>query len=940
MTYRVASSPTLIGREQELALLESERRRSATGNPRLLLVEGEAGTGKSTLLRCFLATTGAGAVVWSATGVAAEHQIDLGVGVALLDSAGSTRHAEPDRRGRRPDTHEFGQRLLEEMRSAADRGLLVVTLDDAHWCDTASMQAFTYCLRRVDRLPVLAVVLSRRSPSLDPLRRMCRDGSGTRINLGGLKPSQLAQMVRSKFGVPMSPIAARRLHSCTGGNPLMASAIAEEVAPEELARGVGDLAVPPSYSSVALRRLSAAPSEVEELVVACAIHGVPVSIEVLASTLGREVGLDVLDEAVAQGFLVVLRSPGRVLVDVQHPLLRACIVNDLPPGRRSVLHSRAACLSTDPVRAMRHRLRAVIGPDAELADAAEVLAQQRLVQGWDLEAVDLLTSAAPLMVDEEGRCRVLLIAASRLIALGDHATGAEVASLASKGVCHGRRDLVAGQLALAEGRYADAQEVLELAFEDADDPAVSALAAGLLAAACFNVGKLELAMDWSRAALASGRGASVDEGHPLMMLVTCRSLLGTLDVAAEEIAEWEPTLISPAARADAVSARGVLALWQGRTDVAISLLGRVVDTATSVPILTRATARYSLAEALYRTGDWDAALEHVDEAIAVLYAADQLLPVPMAQSIAAEVRGSRGQVEAAETHLRLGEEAAGATNNLPGRMWLSVARARIAASGGDHEAVVAALQPLLELPPSVKVSGAVLPWVADAVEALVALGRVEEARGLCVRNAQPDAACLVERIELCRANAVVESALGSPTADTWFARGCAAIDDVCGRDRRGGLPSDAVPAAARLWLAAGRAAILGGAHEHATHLLWRARGAFQVLGATPWLALVDAALGRTQRSTPDAKGAQATDAVGSALPCWIRELTPAEVAVVELVATGLTNREVASRLVLGLKTIETHLTHAFAKVGVRSRTALALAWIEAVRAPEPPCESG
>src|SRR5690606_9132216 len=111
---------------------------------------------------------------------------------------------------------------------------------------------------------VLAVVLHRpTAPFLEPLHRLCADGRGRRLSLGGLDARQLRELVGRRCGVVLTPAAAQRLHAHTQGSPLEALMLAEELGAETLNRRFDALPAPRSYATLVLNRLAGCAAETE-----------------------------------------------------------------------------------------------------------------------------------------------------------------------------------------------------------------------------------------------------------------------------------------------------------------------------------------------------------------------------------------------------------------------------------------------------------------------------------------------------------------------------------------------------------------------------------------------------------------------------------------------------------------------------------------------------
>jgi DNA-binding CsgD family transcriptional regulator len=895
----------LVGRSTERALLEVAVDRALERAPQLVVIEGDPGVGKSVLARSLDAAMPEGHVTLWARGEAIERQLDFGVIDQLVREAGAAGLAAPPvlaRDGARPDPLSVGQTILELAENHTARLPLLIVIDDAQWADLASVQSISYAYRRLHDRPVLVVVVQRPdAPHLESFHRLVRDGRGRRLRIEPFSPAAIAELVRARTGLALSPRAATRLHEHTGGSPLETVTLLDELDPLDLATGIGPLPAPRSYASLVLGRVAACSPAAEQVVAAVAVAGCPVELRLLDRLTGLDELAAPLSDAVDRGLLALDVRAGRRVVDVAHPLIRSAVLGDLAPSRLCRLHAVAAATAEDPDRAFVHRLRSVIGEHAELAGEAIARARVQLADGWTLSAVELLLAAAELLPPGHQRTEAVLRAAHSLLAAGDAAAATELLGFVPEGASALER-LVRGEVALLDGDHLGAAGALKEAWEGQPEADVAARAAGLLATIAANRGRTDDALDWSRQALRRGIDAGSDAGHAFTMLASGWALRGDLAAGRREVAEWAEQLSGDAMRADLLYARGALCLWDGRLDEAVRLLqemlGHVPD---GGPLLTVASARYCLADAWYRQGRWDDSLALAEDLARTLDDGGQLLSAPMAHGVASFVLAGRGRFAEARRHLDAGELALRATGNASGALWLTAGRSRLALAGGDHQLVADTLLPLAAALSGVGLPEGVQPWRADLVDALVALDRLDEAGR--------------ELDDLLGARAA-----GGPHARAGMARACgnlaAARGDTAGAaavfDRALGEDDDAPGpfARARLELAAGGFTRRQGGRRAAAELLDRAAERFASLGAAPFLERAHqerAACGLSPRRRDGDD----------------RALTKAESAVAALVSRGHTNREVARDLVVSVKTVESHLARVFDKLGVRSRTELA-----------------
>jgi DNA-binding NarL/FixJ family response regulator len=311
-----------------------------------------------------------------------------------------------------------------------------------------------------------------------------------------------------------------------------------------------------------------------------------------------------------------------------------------------------------------------------------------------------------------------------------------------------------------------------------------------------------------------------------------------------------------------------------------------------------------LAEVEYRLGRWDDALLHAEQATSLIVDTDQTWQLAYAHAIAVPPLAARGLWAEAEAHLAKASEAAVEQRNEANAGFAANAAVHLAACRGDAAAIVAAARPLQASRHGALREPGLFTWADRYACALVALGRLDEAQAeLAWMSALADrrgrrsalAAVALARGELAAARR-------SPTS----AR--AAFQEAISL----GECASSVLDQARAHDHYGRFLRRAGSRRAAIAQLTAARTTFAQLRAQPFLDRCDAEL-----------AACGSPMAGSPTHTSEAVLTPQERAVSRLVCAGHTNREVASELVLSVKTVGYHLANTYAKLGVSSRTQLA-----------------
>jgi len=608
-----------------------------------------------------------------------------------------------------------------------------------------------------------------------------------------------------------------------------------------------------------------------------------------------------MDEAVAAGLL----SDGVVSeLSFTHPLYRAAIYSDLSPTNRRRLHARAAELASGRSR-LAHRVAASVGPEESLANELEVSALASAAAGdadasaWAIEQAALLSPA------EEDRERRFLDSAT--IHLDSADTSAAARALASGQVASARRDALTGLLGVLTGSP-DAEGRLLAAWEAHDEnrqPEVGARAATSLANWMVISGRPELALMWADRAVGAtppgspGRAmARIPQAYALA--VANRSpeglaVLGFLPVSGNEASKSE---------LDVLIMRGVLKLYVDDLSGAIADLAiAVARWRTGLPSTYPGPCLSHLSEAHFRRGDWDAALTYAQLATSLAQDTDRPLDLARAHARAAQVLAFRGQWSAAETHVSAARAAAGRFPQVLAVASSAVAGASLAFARGDKLGVLLATE-------TVRATGllgvggcpGIFNWRGMEIDALVGLGRLEaesaldELERVLPRTGLSSADLTLAR---CRGNlAVARGAMSK--AESAFARAHELEPDVPMPFELALLSLDD---GRRLRAVENRPAAI--AQFEAAHRI------FSQLGADPFVLTCSSELSSLEISAP------------AESPAGLLGLSRSELAVARLVATGLTNREVATELYVSVKTVEYHLRNIFIKLDLTSRRELA-----------------
>jgi DNA-binding CsgD family transcriptional regulator len=892
----MSTSADFVGRQGELRILGDRLAAAEAGHPQVVFIEGDAGAGKSTLLARFLGSL-TNAVVLEAGGDEAETLLSYGI----IDQLQPGVLTEPG-----TDPMAVGARLLDLFdQRQGDGQVVVLALDDLQWADRPSARAVLFALRRLRADKVLAVVSTRAGELADPgwARFVGGDSRITRIRLGGLSPGELTELASALGLGTLSQRGASRLAAHTEGNALYCRALLDEIGIAGLsAAGDQGLPAPRELSAVILARVAALPAAAQSFLAAASVLGQHAPISMIMSVAGLPGARREIDAAVTAGLLTEAVSASELAFT--HPLHRAAIYADLSPTSRRELHARAAGATAGRTR-LAHRAAASLGPDEALAAELETSARATAAAGdagasaWALEQAAALS---PVAGDREGR---LLDAAVILLNAADTPAAARV--LASCQASSARRDALTGLLELFTG--SPSAEARLLAAWQAHDPEtereIGARAATSLTNWMVLSGRPDEALIWADRAV----GGTVPGSAPRAMAHTAQAYafaasgrspeglatLGFLPVSGNAV---------PMAETDALIMRGMLKVYVDDLPGAIADLGiAAARLRTGLPSTYPGPCLAHLSDAHFRRGDWDAALTHAQLATSLAQDTDRPLDLARAHARIAHVLARRGEWSAAQAHVSAARSAAERFPMVLGVAAAATAGASLASARGDLAGVLLATEPV-RATSLLGVGGrpGIFDWRATEADALIGLGRLDDA-GTALsefEGAIPRGGLASAALALARGRGNLAVARGNAAeAEAAFTRAHRIEADVP-------MPFEH----ALLSLDDGRRLRAAGDRPAAVAQLERAHHVFSGLGADPYVRACATELAALQVTA-------ATDS-----PASLLGLSRAELAVARLVATGLTNREVARELYVSVKTVEYHLRNSYIKLDITSRRAL------------------
>jgi DNA-binding CsgD family transcriptional regulator len=919
-------SASVVGRDAELAVIDHFLAGVRDGASALVL-EGEAGMGKTTLWRAAVADAeAAGFVVLRAQPAESETALSFSALGDLLDpvleaaleplAAGqrgalSRALVLDDAEGPAPDAHAVGVAVLNALRALSERSPVAVCVDDVQWLDAASAGALAYAGRRLGP-ECVGLLLARRSgvdsPLLDDLRRAPLGDRLVELRVVALDVAALHQVVHGRLDVVLPRPLLAEVHQASGGNPFFALEIVRALARGGVSVEAGrPLPVPDSLHDIVHGRLLALSDETRDFLAAAAAHAHPtVAITEAASGVSRDRGLE---PAVAAQVVELDRDRIRFT----HPLLTAGAYETADPRRRKEIHVRLAALLEDPEARAWQLAASVDEPDEDVARSLEEAAWGARDRGAPRPAALLLDRArelTPAKLASEASRRA--VDAAYLHYEAGDSTRAEMQLREVIDDLPEGRERARALTRLARVRAYEAlphaAALFLQAVAEAGDDTETLAAAHLGVADCFWYGLENLEDAFAHATTATELALELGDAglasEALGNRWTVAILLGHADVtaageralAAQQAAADRRILTQPRfiSASDSMWLSG--AFEEARQELLELLaLARDVDE-SSVPL-----ALFHLAHLESELGDLAGAIGHAREGQDAANQAGQRTSSAFNLGLESVVEARMGFVEQARGRARQALELVHTAGGRRTELLARSALGHLDLGEGSAQAAVESLEPLLTI---VRGEGIVEPcaiaFVVDFVEALVVLGRDDQA--VAELEWYEDAARRLDRPTALANCARCRGLLAAQAGDLDAA--LAAFDEALEWHAKVELPLDR----GRTLLALGATQRRMKRRREARATLEEALGVFERIGAALWAERARAELRRIsgRAATPGA-------------------LTPAEERVAALVADGKTNKEVAAALFLSDRTVEGHLARIFGKLGIRQRTEVAQA---------------
>lgn len=930
----------LRGRAAELDALGAAIARAAHGSGQVVLVEGDAGLGKSSLLQAATdaALTGAGAgrlavhagcadelevarpfgVLFQALGVSAGAADPRRARVAELLGAPAAASAGGVLDGAAGERFVVQDAIIDLVADLCAHGPIVLALDDLQWADTGTLTVLSHLVRNLRDLPLAMVLAMRpwpRRAELATLVSRSLDADATLLRLDPLSDDDVARLVDDLVGVAPGPSLEHMLRAAAG-NPFFVRELllgAEAEGRLRLTTGAADLdgsETPASLQERILRRIALLPADAVELLQVLAVAGGAVDVRDLVDLVGRP-AVPLLQTATMLQHAGVLADRDGMLA-FQHDLVREAVRTDVPATARAAIHGQLAQLliarGEEPVAIAAHVAASARAGDAA---AAEWLRRggRQLAPTDPLAATELFLRAADLMAVSVDVAAGFIADAVRTLAWAgrfDEAAAHAERGIASQPSPPLQRRLRIGlaEVQLLAGRVNDAVAPLRAAAPDEpDDETRANLWAEAATASLWSLDLAGCDHDAAQAIAAAEQCGSANAlARALGVLSRRMNLAGRID-ESRHLAERCLAVAGddPGAQRATPHLYAGMSLWP---------IDPVASAATfregmrrserlgigwALPVYLQA-----MVSAAFDSGDWDACITHYDTARLLLADMGDLDELSM-EALVGVARFFRNEVPATRASLdRMLEAVARPQARIGGEIYIRWLEALVAHHDGNARHGAELLIGASEICELIGAPHVQLPFLADAVAWGLdtelherAVDRARAADDLAAVGGQP-----IHRAIALRCRAAVERDASAASA---------AVDVLRPTNHR----LDFVLACEQT----GALFVQSGDHAAARTITEEGMRAAEAMGALLLGRRLQAVL-RSAGGGRGVKGPRSRPTTG-----W-DSLTDTERQVVALVGERLTNAQVAERLFISRRTVETHLVHVYGKLGLGSRKEL------------------
>ena len=882
--------------------------------PCAVVIEGDPGIGKTTLwLDAVTRARERGFRVLTSRAAVAESVLAYTALADLLSAVDESVWADlpaPQKQGleaallrRLDDAQETDARAVAAAFVAvvdrlAAEGPVVVAIDDLQWLDTSSANVLAFAVRRLPKGAAL-LCTTRTEEAVSRLQLPSPDGV-RRIRLRPLTVGELRQILMLRLGSSVARPTLLRIHEIAAGNPFFALELAREIRTN---RRITELSLPGSLGDLVASRISHVGADAEDALLAMASLPDP-TVQLVAQATGTTPNrlIELLGAAETQS--VVAIDGNRI--HFTHPILAHGVYSGASPRRRREMHRRLAELVTEPELRARHLALSDATGEPQTIQALDTAAEITRTRGAPAAAAELLELAISLGGNDphrQIRCATYYFAAS------DPGRARQILEAVVA-------DLPAGSLRaealhqlvvvrVSGDSFVEAADLLERGLaETGDDLALRVQMLVTLAFARFNAGQLLDAVNSVEQAVTAAAllGRTHLLSQALGMRVMLRFLYGDgFDVQSMQRAlELEareapvPSVFSPSVQ------NALMLACTGQLERAHDQMGAMrrhyIDHGEESELIF--IDFHSVLLDIWR-GDFTEAALLAEDLMEQALELGGDLPLCVGLTARAALAAYAGRVNEARSDATEALAAGRRSSSRSLSEWPVTVLGFLDITLGNYSAALTTLQPevsrISAAPHGTEIIGA--SFVPDAVEAMIQLGRLDEAEPLIdtlERNGHRlDRPWMLAVGMRCRA--MLQAAHGDLSTATTTA------ELAMTQHQRLPMPFER----ARTQLLLGQLQRRQRHRDAATATLHEAQQTFHQLGTTLWAQRATTELTRGTSGRRCAEG-----------------LTPSEQRVAELAVSGMTNRDIAATLFISPKTVEINLSRIYRKLNIRSRIEL------------------
>lgn len=891
---------------------------STAARPSVLVIEGEAGIGKTTLwLSALEEARQRGFHVLSARAGQAESGLtyamlaDLleAVDTVVLDTLPHLQRVAIDRvllqgDGTGPVTDErvVASACLTLVDRLVATAPLVLAIDDSQWLDSSSQAVVAFAARRLKgRVGVL--VTERTEPDgrlgAEWLKLSRLDGV-ERLRVGPLSLGGLRRVITSRLGRSFSRPTIVRISELSGGNPFYALELARTIDGQG---NVADAALPGSLAGLVRSRLDQFGGDTQTVLLAAASMG-NATVDLLAKVTAQPVErvVELLETPETNGIVAI--SGNRVRF--AHPLLARGVYSVVGPAKRRQMHRALAAIVEQPELRARHLALAASSADPATLLALDDAADSARARGAPAAAAELLDLAINLgggTPERRIRC------ADHHFRSGEseraEALLKPVVDDLPPGPLRARALNLLAAIRIYDDSLLEAIELLDRALTDGEGDHIGIVRTLLLSSfAHLYSGKPDESVRQAEQALEHANGLALPEltSQVLAMSVLAKCMRGdgVDQQSLQRAVELEDADADVPIHFRASAVKVITQAWTGELEEArrgaVDLRKLCLDRGAENDVMAVA-AHTTLIDVWL--GDFPSAATVAEEAVerAEHIATQHVRGVALTSRATVAAHTGRTEEARADAHSAFDISVECGTPQLALRALTLLGFVEV--SMANYPEALAVLQPLIDAfdkLPGTEIRN--LDYAPDAVEAMIGVGKIAEAEPMIEKlennGRRLDRAWLLATGARCRA--MWWSAKGDVD------RAMATVTTAMEQHDRIPMPFER----ARTLLLLGQLQRRQRLRQAAAETFGEALAEFERMGSPLWAQRVRDELDRTRGTTPQNSA-----------------LTPTEKRIAELATSGLTNREVAATLFVSLKTVEANLTQIYRKLGIRSRAQLA-----------------